>query len=472
MLQPAERPTDRLRFGRYEPLFEIARGGMARVYAARARGEGGFARAVAVKHMLAELDDPTFAELFLDEARVAALVHSPFVVQTFDVGRATDGRPFLVMELVVGVSLGRLLHDLGASGLELPLGVAVRVIGDAARGLHHAHETTDAVGMPLGIVHRDVSPQNVLCDEHGRVRIADFGIARALESRSFTIPGQTRGKVTYMSPEQSLGRTVDRRSDVFSLGVVAWEAIAGRPLFARDAARDAPIPDLCSIRPEVPAALSAVIARALCREPGGRQRTAEELALGIEGSGVGAASEAELGARVARWCGDALERLRHPEKHETEARSRSHEPARARSLPSPALERHTSPLVSERAKKRRRGRYFVIAALVSTALLGGAGLVAAVSQDEQEPPRAKQAVTLAAEPPHASAAEGSARETEDDAEPPPLPAPASAGEETAPGPRAHRSPAERRTPEPSPEPEHHSLPFGLADFPSTAGMAP
>jgi eukaryotic-like serine/threonine-protein kinase len=420
-------------FGRYEPLFEIAQGGMARVYAARATGEGGFSRALAIKHMLSGLDDPSFTEMFLDEARLAAAIHSPHVVHTFDVGRASDGRPFLAMELVIGVSLGRILFELARREEKLPLPIAVAMLRDAALGLHHAHEACDESGKPLGIVHRDVSPQNVLVDEHGRVRITDFGIARALERRSVTRDGATRGKPGYMSPEQAAGRTVDRRSDVYSLGVVAWETIAG-------GAFDAAAPNVAELRADVPAVLGSVIARALSREPGRRQKSAIELANALE-SGVRPASAREIGAFVRELCGAELEKLRRLEATERVAPS----------LATPPRARKRSPF------------------LAAIGVLAGTVLVAGALFSSAPPSRAKHALARPIETPSPEVVaetpiEAGAVEV---AETPAIERVAPAVS-TAVG-MVERRPRPRETeaaePEAAEPPPPSGLPFGLTDFP-------
>src|SRR5687767_8991750 len=199
-----------LRFGRYEALFKIAAGGMAEVFAARIRGEAGFEKLVAVKRMLPHLaDDPDFVTMFLDEARVAATIGSPHVVQTLDLGRADDGALYIVMELVVGVTLADLVgHD--HNRLQpLPVAIAAEIIAQAAQGLDDAHEAVTPAGDHLEIVHRDISPQNVLIGVDGRVRVADFGIARALFRMTQSETGRVKGKCAYFSPEQAVGKPLD-----------------------------------------------------------------------------------------------------------------------------------------------------------------------------------------------------------------------------------------------------------------------
>ncbi len=270
--------------GRYELLFRIASGGMAEVYAARVRGEAGFQKLLAVKRMLPQLaDDEDFVTMFLDEARVAAHIESPHVVSTLDLGRADDGSLYLVMELVVGVTLARVLRQMARAKTPIPVGTAVELLAQAAQGLHDAHEATTPVGAPLQIVHRDVSPQNILVGVDGRVRLTDFGVARAVLRVTQTVGGKIKGKFAYCSPEQLRRQDIDRRSDVFSLGVVAWESLVGQRLFVGDhpaetieRVRTMPIPDVRSVRTDVPEPVSAVVMRALERDPDARFATAHD----------------------------------------------------------------------------------------------------------------------------------------------------------------------------------------------------
>ena len=191
------------RMGRYELLFRIASGGMAEVYAARVVGEGGFEKLVAVKRMLPTLaEDEEFVQMFLDEARVAANISNAHVVQTLDLGRDSTGALYIVMDLVVGVTLSRILKEAAKVRRAIPVDMAVELLAQAASGLHAAHDATTPVGEPLHIIHRDVSPQNILVGVDGRVRITDFGVARAVARATQTQAGRIKGKFAYCSPEQ------------------------------------------------------------------------------------------------------------------------------------------------------------------------------------------------------------------------------------------------------------------------------
>jgi serine/threonine-protein kinase len=230
------------RLGRYELLVPIATGGMARVWAARQHGQRGFTKLVAIKTILPHLArEPEFERMFLDEARIASLVHHPNVAEIYELGEESFGPRgsvlYLAMEWVNGDSLMHVLRS-GVAGNgpakvePIDLRVAVRIVADAAAGLHAAHELKDDDGVSLGVVHRDVSPHNLLISADGHVKVADFGVAKALGGmQSQTAAGQIKGKISYMAPEQVTGAAVDRTSDVFALGCVLYEATTGAPPF-------------------------------------------------------------------------------------------------------------------------------------------------------------------------------------------------------------------------------------------------
>jgi serine/threonine-protein kinase len=271
---------------RFELVAELATGGMATVYLARVSGVGGFQRFVAIKRLHPHLaHEPEFIEMFLDEARLAARIHHPNVVSILEIG-ATDQGYYIVMEYVEGDTLGRLLSRAAQTGQRVPLKVGLRVVIDMLAGLEAAHELTDDEGNPLKIVHRDVSPQNVLVGVDGHARITDFGVARATSRLSTTRAGQLKGKVAYMAPEQARGDSeVDHRADVFAAGVVLWEVLSCRRLFKAEGEAQTlnkvlnePIPTVSSVWEEVPPALDAITARALERDRSVRFQSAIELA--------------------------------------------------------------------------------------------------------------------------------------------------------------------------------------------------
>lgn len=217
---------------RYELVGEIASGGMATVYLARRAGVGGFQRFVAIKRLHTHLaQEAEFVEMFLDEARLAALIHHPNVISITEVGSSERGY-YLVMDYVEGDTLARLLTLAAEQDTIMPIGVGLRIIIDMLTGLHAAHELTDDQGVSLGLVHRDVSPQNVLVGSDGIARLSDFGVARAAIRLAGTRVGQLKGKIAYMSPEQAAAdEGIDRRADVFAAGIVLWEVLTGRRLF-------------------------------------------------------------------------------------------------------------------------------------------------------------------------------------------------------------------------------------------------
>ena len=290
---------------------------MAEVYAARILGEGGFEKVVALKRMLPTLaEDERFVTMFLDEGRVAANISSPNVVQTLDLGRAEDDSLYLVMELVVGVPLSRLLREVLKGGKHVETDIAVEILAQAASGLHDAHEATTPMGDPLHIVHRDVSPQNILVDRAGRTRILDFGVARAMQRSSHTQTGEVKGKMAYFAPEQATGAPLDRRVDIWALGVVAWECLSGRRLFKTEnplhtlqKITQEPIPTLLDVRPTISPKLSICVAKALRRNPDERYATCREFAQALRTAAASKPTAVQIGAYVQANGGDSLRKL-------------------------------------------------------------------------------------------------------------------------------------------------------------------
>jgi serine/threonine-protein kinase len=217
--------------GKYRLLAELGRGGMATVYLALVSGPVGFHKLVVIKQIGGEFaEEPEFLTMFLDEARLAARLNHPNVVQTNEVGQ--DGlRHFICMEYLEGQPLTAVTRRLVRQKPVLSLGMQLRIAVDALAGLHYAHELADFDGTPLGVVHRDVSPHNIFVTYTGQVKVVDFGIAKAMSSASATRPGVLKGKVAYMSPEQARGDAVDRRADIFAMGVILWEMATGKRLF-------------------------------------------------------------------------------------------------------------------------------------------------------------------------------------------------------------------------------------------------
>lgn len=267
-------------------VLELARGGMGTVEVVL-RTERGFRRLQAVKRLLPEhRSDPSFREMFLDEARLAGLIRHPNVVSVLDVGEDADG-PFLVMDFIEGLSLSEAIKTMSKRHGAIPLQVCLAITASVARGLHAAHELRGHDGSELQLVHRDVSPQNVLLSYEGEVRVADFGIAKAIGRTSKTSTGLLKGKAGYMSPEQLSFRDPDRRSDLFSLGVVLYEMLAAKRLYpgGLESARrilDEPPPDLAETRPDIPDALVELAFDLLAKSPDDRPSTAEEVAERID----------------------------------------------------------------------------------------------------------------------------------------------------------------------------------------------
>lgn len=271
--------------GRYELLLELASGGMATVYIGRQRGAGGFERIVAIKRMHPHIGAvPELAASFLDEARIASLIHHPNVVSVHDV-HESDGERLLVMDYVDGVSLAALVKSARKHDRRLPPHVATHIIAQTLRGLHAAHEQRSITGTPLDIVHRDATPQNLLLGVDGSVRLTDFGIAKAAERSAHTTTGNVKGKFRYMAPEQAMGKNLDRRVDIFALGAVLWELLSGQRFLKGDS--DAEIihnlamcnfEDLHTVEPSIPTELSTLVMTAVAERPEDRWSTAEQFA--------------------------------------------------------------------------------------------------------------------------------------------------------------------------------------------------
>src|ERR1044071_8276494 len=219
---------------RYKVIERIASGGMAEVFRAESAGLEGFKKTVAIKRVLPHLaEKKQFIGMFLDEARLSAALSHSNVVQVFDIG-VGDDTYFIVMEYVDGANLKSVIEHRKQLGRPLPIEIACLIALRTCEGLAYAHEVLDALGQPLGIVHRDVSPPNVLITRHGEVKVVDFGLAKANSQLESSQPGIIKGKFSYLSPEAALGEEVDARTDVFAVGIILWELLAGRRLFLGD----------------------------------------------------------------------------------------------------------------------------------------------------------------------------------------------------------------------------------------------
>lgn len=276
-------------FGRYELLKRLAGGGMGEVYLARQRGLDGFQKLLVIKTLLPHLcEDEEFITMFKDEARVTAQLIHPNICQVFEFDQV-NGVYYMAMEYLRGDDLRRLWKACEQNGTPLRVPLICRVIADAAAGLDFAHALRDAQGQPYNIVHRDISPQNVLVTFEGGVKIIDFGVAKAAGRAQHTRTGALKGKYSYMSPEQVAGASVDNRSDVFALGIVLHELLTGRRLFKADSdvqtlarVRECAVPPPSRLNPQLPPGLDAIVLKSLAKEPEGRFRTAQEFRLALE----------------------------------------------------------------------------------------------------------------------------------------------------------------------------------------------
>jgi hypothetical protein len=427
------------RLGRYRLLELIATGGMAEIHLARAEGAAGFEKLLAIKRILPEhARDAEFVAMFLLEARIAATLHHANVVQVYDFGY-DDGSYFLAMEYLRGSDTRRIVDALARAGQRMPLEIAVAIAMGAAAGLHYLHDKRDAEGRPLGLVHRDVSPQNIFVTADGTVKMVDFGIAKAVNRGDGTRAGTVKGKIGYLSPEQCRAEPLDRRSDVFSLAVVLWELTVGRRLFEGDSdfnvmraidERDAPNPS--SLVPDYPRALERIVQRGLARDRDRRYASAEEMLVDLESFARDrklAISPRSVAAFVAPLLAAEVDAPVAPGEDGARARTRA--------------------LPREAARPRRR-RSLVAAMVLATAggalaagwlVTRGRASTARPAAAAPAPPPAVAAPVMVAPPPPAP--------------PPPAPAPevkAAADEAPPPRERTHRTRARRSKAPAAPSP--------------------
>ena len=321
MSAPSDGTTVTERIGRYEVVGQLAIGGMASILLGRLVGPRGFEHPVVIKRILPHLARvPEFVDMFVDEARIVAGIRHPNVVTVHELGREGD-ELFLVMEYLEGESIGGLMRRLLARSEELDRTLAAHVVAEACAGLHAAHELCDEDGRRRGLVHRDVSPQNVLVTYAGGVKVLDFGIAKAADRSTKTEAGQVKGKFEYMSPEQCSSKPLDRRSDVFALGIVLYELTTGRRLFKREselatlkAICEQPVTPPSEVVPGYPPCLQEICMRALARRAADRYPTAAEMRRDLLGAlrelGAEAMPEEALARLMRRVFADRIDEKR------------------------------------------------------------------------------------------------------------------------------------------------------------------
>ncbi|MEO8840163.1 MAG: serine/threonine-protein kinase, partial [Kofleriaceae bacterium] len=291
----------------YEILAKLATGGMAEIFLARGASTGGVERYVVLKRILRHrAHDQALVRMFLDEARLAAQLQHPNIAQVYDIGKLGDSF-FFTMEYVHGETVRALLQRSHALRAPIPIGSVLVIAAGAASGLHHAHERNGIDGRPLGIVHRDVSPSNLMASYEGGVKLVDFGVAKAAHRSQETRSGTVKGKISYLSPEQCRGGNVDRRSDLFSLGIVLWEMLTTERLYKRATDFEAMaaivsehVPPPSSRRPDVPRELDALVLQLLAKDPAERFQSADQLHEAIESVAVRVGS-ALSSAGLARY---------------------------------------------------------------------------------------------------------------------------------------------------------------------------
>ncbi len=269
---------------RYKVVKKIDAGGMAEIFVASAQSVGGIEKTVAIKRVLPSLTkNKRFVNMFLDEARLSMVLTHANIVQVFDVGRADDTY-YIVMEYVDGYNLRRVFQRMSEQGFRIPVPLAAYLLMEVCKGLAHAHDQRGADGEPLGIVHRDISPPNILISKSGEVKITDFGLAKAVTQLEVTDPGIVKGKFSYLSPEAANGKTVDHRADIFAVGILLWEVLACRRLFLGksdmetvELIRKAEVPSLSLFNHEVSDEFEKILEKALTRDVKHRWHAARDL---------------------------------------------------------------------------------------------------------------------------------------------------------------------------------------------------
>ena len=287
---PAPTP-DEGSIGRYEIVERVGAGGMAEVFRAIARGPGRYRRELVIKRILPNLaEEPDFVQAFIDEGKILGLLNHPNIVGVYDFGQ-DRGRHYLALEYLDGPSLAAIMAKCKAGAPPLSARLVAYVGREVCRGLEAVHTLRDPQGRPMNVIHRDVTPSNVMTTRQGAVKLLDFGVAKMTDSGQVTQHGQIKGKVGYFAPEQIKGGPIDGRVDLFALGIVLHEALTlshlffgeGGPIGAIYRVMEMEIPPVTRARPDVPAPLAQIIARALARDPAARYQTAAEMAHDLDG---------------------------------------------------------------------------------------------------------------------------------------------------------------------------------------------
>jgi serine/threonine-protein kinase len=309
--------------GKYEVLELAGEGGMAKVYRGQTHGAGGFTRLVAIKRVLAPLShNPEFLKMFVEEARVVSELDHPSIAQIHDFDRDRNGEYYLVLEWIDGLTLAEWRDAHRKQGKHTPWNLTAAIGIEVLQALHAAHARKDAAGNPAPIFHRDVTPQNVMVSSCGVVKLTDFGMARAMDRSSITKPGFVKGKLAYLAPELTYEAEPSAQTDVFSVGVVLWEILAGEKLFkGKDplkvvgTIRDMTVPDLADIRDDLPERLRDIIDQALRRDPAERYATSREMARDLAAllRGTSEVTDAHVISQSVRWAREQQQRARPSE---------------------------------------------------------------------------------------------------------------------------------------------------------------
>ncbi|MEM8608492.1 MAG: serine/threonine-protein kinase [Myxococcota bacterium] len=419
------------RIGRYELCFELASGGMASVYLARIDGASGFEKLVALKRIHRHLaKEKGYVDMFLDEAKIAARITHPNVCSVFDFGEA-DGEYYIAMEYLVGEPLSRVCSRVARNQNHrrdrlLPLRMA-RIIADACEGLHAAHELKDANGDLLHVVHRDVSPRNLFVTYDGAVQVVDFGIASARQRLHHTSTGQVKGTFAYMAPEQLTANPIDRRVDVWALGVTLWETLAVKRLFRRDTTAntihavlyDEILPP-SNYRAQVPKALDAIVMKALAREPGERWQSAREMSRALR-EFLGTRSELMGPAELSDWMAEVFPQGEARKSQLMEVARLGQESVPAIPTAEDEATLTATGLVADRALPFKsppvRG---ALIGLSVAALIGSAAWMVSAFSDSEDPTATESLTATAAQTPPTGVADDETTPTTESAATPPI----------------------------------------------------